>query len=442
VRVFTPGKLEFKHAYSQIILSALKERSNQTFSQIYKQLSESYPGINLGDSTVSDHLKRLVEAGRIDNDDNGRYSLTLDTKFELELFDSFELEPVKSKREPRSLYESEDKDKDKNKKACLLVLLQAASGTQRFKVVNEPVLGAIARYNPVTRRDEPLVSYKQPGVTIKEILEHTDIGHGGLFRHVNFTSTTTRDYVEILRNEFGLPINNTVRNGEFGIEITDEGFRGFLELFGAMIFQVQLRIKDTIANGIFNILYKKEIENTNNISRKWVKHLQPSYSFQQKDATRWYLAIYGEENLNHLYHNCERAFAEQIRDIEKNHNKQTKTKTKRDIGIRAKWKEIRRFIQNRARQIEQYDKSIIAYYHGYIKCDKIVDFPGGSEYRDKHYKYVINDMPEKYHLLTDILIKLAYPEFLQRFHETNPTLVEFTDALPKIKAEGIDETAP
>jgi hypothetical protein len=326
---------------------------------------------------------------------------------------------VKSKREPRSPCEGEDRNKNNNKNAYLLVLLQAASGTRRLKVVNKPV--------------PHLIITKQPRVTMKEILEHSDIGHGGLFRHVNFTSTTTKDYVETLRNGFGLPINNPVRNGEFGIEITDERFSEFLELFGAMISQVQLRIKDTIANGIFNILYKKEIKNTNYINRKWIKHLQPSYSFQQKEATRLYLSLYGRERLNHLYHNCERAFAEQICEIEngesnENNDDDKPLGIKRDKGIRAKRKEIRKFIQNRARQIEQYDKSIIAYYHGYIKCDKIVDFPGGSEYLDRYYKYVRNDMPKR---LMNILMKLVYPEFLRRYHQTNQKLIEFADALPE-----------
>lgn len=427
--------MQFEHVYNKIIVSGLKEVNNQRFTQIYKRLSESYPGISIGYTTVSNHLKKLMEAGYITKD-KGLYSLTPDIRFELESFDSFE--PVKSKREPRSPHENEDKYK--NKKACLSVLLQAASGTLRFKVVNEPVLGALVRYNPVTRRVESLVTYKQPGVTMKEILEHTDIAHGGLFRHMNFTAT--RDYVEILRNEFSLPINNTVRNGEFGIEITDERFREFLELFGAMISQVQLRIKDIIANGIFNILYKKEIQDMNNINRKWIKHLQPSYSFQQKEATRWYLEMYGEKDLNHLYHNCKRAFAEQIREIEKrksngnnDDNERKHTKTKVYIDIRAKRKEIRRFIQNRAYQIEQYDKSIIAYYHGYIKCDKIVDFPGGSEDLDRYYKYVRKDMPKRLINIINILMKMVYPEFLQRSHHTNPNLIKFTKGLSNYKDE-------
>jgi hypothetical protein len=204
-----------------------------------------------------------------------------------------------------------------------------------------------------------------------------------------------------------------------------------------MISQVQLRIKDTIANGIFNILYKKEIQKTNNINRKWIRHLQPSYSIQHKEVTRWYLDMYGERELNRLYHNCKCAFAEQICKIEKgktnenNGDKERKhIKTKVHIGIRAKRKEICRFIQNRARQIEQYDKSIIAYYHGYIKCDKIVDFPRGSEYRDMYYKYVRNYMPKRLINIINILVKMVYPEFLRRYHQTNPKVIEFMDGLP------------
>lgn len=159
--------MEFKHAYDQIILSELKEKSNRTFGQIYKRLSWVYPGISIGDSTVADHLKRWVEAGLVVKGDKGRYSLTPATKVEFELFGS--IEPVKSRREPRSPNES-DEDKDKNKKACLVFVLQAI-GTQRIKIVNEPV--------------PHLVIYKQAGVTTKEILEHTDIAQGGLFRHVN-----------------------------------------------------------------------------------------------------------------------------------------------------------------------------------------------------------------------------------------------------------------
>jgi hypothetical protein len=156
-----------------------------------------------------------------------------------------------------------------------------------------------------------------------------------------------------------------------------------------------------------------------------------AYSFQQKEATRWYLALYGRERFDRLYHNCERAFAEQIHGIRKGmhneNNDDNKNLTKTDIAVGVKRKEIRRFIQNRAVQIEQYDKSIVAYYHGYIKCDKIVDFPEGSEYRDRYYKYVGNDMPKRF---INIVMNLVYPEFLRIYHQTNQKLIEFTETLP------------
>ena len=89
-----------------------------------------------------------------------------------------------------------------------------------------------------------------------------------------------------------------------------------------------------------------------------------------------------------------------------------------ELGTRSrdkKPKDIRKIIrEDRAEReswIKQYDKTIIAFYHGLYKCDRLVpDPPWGSQskpYGQRMYNayrhYVRNDMSKEYHYLMDCL---------------------------------------
>jgi hypothetical protein len=97
-------------------------------------------------------------------------------------------------------------------------------------------------------------------------------------------------------------------------------------------------------------------------------------------------------------------------------------------------KKLRQYIQSKKDEILQTDKNIIALYYGLIKCERYVDAPVLEKYNryDDYYDYVKRKMPEKYHHLTDTLMRVIYPNFLQRYHNTNPKLVEFKESLPPI----------
>lgn len=407
--------MPYKHEYDHIIVSGLI-KGKLNFSQIYQLLlNKSYPGIS--ETTVSRHLTKLVDDGMVQKDKQPNrshnevyYSLSLATKLELEFFDSFE--PIKSYREPRSYVEMKEADR----KACLLTLLLAASGTEFIKVVNEPVVGAAVRYNRVTGRYETLVGQMVDGVTHQDIVEHNDMR--SLFRHVDFTKS--KNYVKILKNDFNFrdvleEVHRDGGNGNMVIKITDERLRMFLTFCEVMLSDVDFRMAETLKIGIVRALYKK---GSLSLTELTVSDLARSFSVLEQETFKWYIDMCGRDEFNRLYNQCKMWSV----------NNQIKG------GIRAKKREIRKFIQNTAHQIERWDKDIIARYHGHIKCDKIVDFPRGVHIYKEYRDYVRNIMSEKYRLLMNCLLKMVYPEFLRKHHGDDPKLKQFIESLPNLDA--------
>jgi hypothetical protein len=137
----------------------------------------------------------------------------------------------------------------------------------------------------------------------------------------------------------------------------------------------------------------------------------------------------GRESFNQLYNNCKRAIVEKS-DIDSDLKKRGDIKTKTKITT------VRKLVEKNMRLVEQWDKNIIAYYRGLIECDKIVDFPGsngGYMYSNEYHNYrdyVRNVMSRRYHDLMDSLLKMVYPEFLQKFHKNDPKLKQFIESLP------------
>jgi hypothetical protein len=100
---------------------------------------------------------------------------------------------------------------------------------------------------------------------MKEVLDHRNIGLGGLFDHVNFTQLLRKDdSVEMIQNALGLD-NNTVRRiirkDEHGIEIAikiiDGLLNDFITMCACMISWIHSRLSGTVSVALFNALYKK-----------------------------------------------------------------------------------------------------------------------------------------------------------------------------------------
>ena len=160
------------------------------FTQIYNLVCDQvYPTVSK--KTISRWLVKLIEEEIIQKDDRPRirnevyYSLTPARIFERQLF-------PKSKEELVLTSDAEGQQ-EADQKACILVLLQAALDTELPKFTDEPKLGAAYCYNPVTGRNQYLIGDKLTGVTTKEVSEHTNIGLGGLFDHVNFSQLLRKD---------------------------------------------------------------------------------------------------------------------------------------------------------------------------------------------------------------------------------------------------------
>ncbi|MFL6455121.1 MAG: hypothetical protein ACJ71L_14115, partial [Nitrososphaeraceae archaeon] len=108
------------------------------------------------------------------------------------------------------------------------------------------------------------------------------------------------------------------------------------------------------------------------------------------------------------------------------------------LSKNAMKKKMHEYIQNRKDALLQLDKNIIALYYGLIKCEIYVDAPVLQKEEEKYhryeryYNYVKRDMPKEYRHLIDILMKVIYPRFLQKYHSTNRKLVDFQESLPPV----------
>lgn len=229
--------------YGRIIENGIANTPKNTlnFTQIYNLVrDQSCPTVSK--TTIRRWLRRLEEEEIINREGGHRmrnqvyYSLTDARIFEREFFGS----ESKSKQNVELTSYIEEGQQEADKKVCILILLQAALDTVLPKFTNEPELGGVYCYNPATGRNECLVGEKLDGVTMKEVLDHRNIGLGGLFDHVNFTQLLRKNnYIEIIQEELGLK-NNTIRmtfrkdeNG-IGIKINDGPLNDYINICACM----------------------------------------------------------------------------------------------------------------------------------------------------------------------------------------------------------------
>jgi len=330
------------------------------------------------------------------------YHLSYSTQQELR-FGIFE--GVKSKREVRKHYEEIKNESlsntEKNKKMYLLLLLQSASGSSRWRVVDKTEPGLSSRYNPRTRRYETIEQYELPGVTIGDIVGHKHEGHDHIFQHENFEESETESCIKILQEEFDLynkikPIYR--ENGEVGIEIIDDLLKEFFQMCGAIFAYVDIRVSKTL-------VCKRGV-------RKGLL----------LDALKWFISFFGRDRLNSLYNRMERDLAQRIDLFKKDKNIMKVKKRTRKI--------ISDYFASFLHEIEEWDKLIISTYHYRIKCDKKYRHTS-KKYLSKYDKYCdyVNSLCEKHIVLIDNLLEMVYPRFLRRYHQTNPRLLAFTNRL-------------
>jgi DNA-binding Lrp family transcriptional regulator len=447
------NQILYQHEYDDIIVRGIWRNKGKrlNFSQIHRLLCESNPGVSVSETTVSKHLKILEkeEILKHKKESYNRYNqtyyyLTDAAKLELRWSDSFR--PVRARTKPTG--ELKNIAKDYEIKAFILTLLRAASGTELPMVVNESVvnesvqeatakdslLGAVAIYNQTTRKYEYLKGEKVEEVTHQDMVAHNDMM--SLFRDVDFTKS--KDYVEILQTEFGLQdaievITRRGNNGD-GIKITHRWLKEFLVQCECMLSWVGLRIRQTLIIRFMDVLYKDGIVDLSSIPLSL-----PRIGTFEREAFKWYIDIEGRKAFNSLYDGCIKLFVEKMSDMESSNeldssSSSTSTSTSRN---KRKQREIRKFIrEDRAKResgIKQWDKTIIAYYHGLYKCDRIIPNPPGEwghhvykEYRD----YVRKFMSEKYRRFMDYLSEMLYPEFLQKRHGNDSELKQFVESLP------------
>lgn len=440
-----------RHEYDDTIVRGIWKTKGErlNFGQIHRLLCESYPGVNVSETTVSKHLKILEKEGMLKHKKDESYKrynqtyyyLTNAAKLELRLFDSFR--PVKARTKPTG--ELKHIAKDYEIKACLLTLLRAASGTELPMVVNVPVrdatpkdsrLGAVTIYNQTTRKYEYLRGEKVEGVTHQDMVAHNDMV--SLFTDVDFSKS--RNYVKILQEKFGLgdAIEVITRHGNNadGIKIAHRWLREFLVQCECMLSWVGLRIRQTLIIRFMDVLYKDGIVDLSSFP------LPRIGTFEHK-AFRWYIDIEGRRAFDSLYDGCTKSFAKRLSDIESNNELGSRGSTSRN---KRRQREIRKFIrEDRTRResgIKQWDKIIIAYYHGLYKCDRIIpDPPWGYHHMYKEYRdYVREFMSEKYRRLMGYLSEMLYPEFLLKQYEKDSELKQFVESLPDAYADADSET--
>jgi DNA-binding HxlR family transcriptional regulator len=393
------------------------------FTQIYNLVCDQLcPTVSK--TTIRRWLRRLEEEEILIRDGGHNihnevyYSLTPARIFERQLF-------PRSKEESVPTFNIEGQQ-EADKKACILVLLQAALDTVSPKFTDEPELGAVYCYNPATGRNQYLVGGKLTGVTTKEVLEHTNIGLGGLFDHVNFSQLLRKDdCVVTIQDVLGLE-NNTIRRvlreeeNRIAIKINDGPLNDLMAMCACMTTWIHSRLRDTITVALLNVLYKK-----GNLSNPAPASFFSN--FEQK-AFKSYLSLYGRRKLDYEFKSCKESFTKLTDNVVEQNSCEKK------LSKNSMKKKLREYIQKRRDEILQSDKNIIALYYGLIKCERYVDAPVLEKFNryDDYYDYVKIKMPEKYHHLTDTLMKVIYPNFLQRYHNTNPKLVAFKESLPPV----------
>jgi DNA-binding HxlR family transcriptional regulator len=444
----------YNHLIDEKIVDELYKKGTRTASDFYDLLNKSYPGISWT-TVLKQHLMRLCDVGIIKKSSVPRpnneksYSLTPAAEFQLE-YDIFQ--GVKSKSEDPA--KKEETHQNKYRKILTLLLLQAASGSSCWKVMQKIEPGLVGRRNPETGRHEWLESSNEKGVTVLDIVQSRDHSNDGLFSHINFNeSDVDRCYDKLVKDDKELS-NIIVRyhrdNGETAFGIKDDMLCNLIRCCSSLL-SVD-RIEDTL-----KLVILKSYKSLCSTSLKSVRQSRFIH-----DVFEWYISLFGQKRFNLLYAKTRvlqmkcrlnnevtfrrldlRAFCDTHEyglSNEDKYNRLYDMMVKEEETIIAdessrlrkrkrkeEKKKLKELIQSIEEQIRSGDESILHTYHCRILCDK---YEAG--YPEKYTDFVGNmsDMSDRYSHLRDIVIDICYPEFLRKEHKHNPELIKYVKSLP------------
>jgi hypothetical protein len=242
------------------------------------------------------------------------------------------------------------------KAACLLLLLvQGASGTLYLS----PVTDREAEPGDIIIANKPFYSYKKRGFSIKDLVEHKDIGHAWMFDHVSFTESEIEKLVKYLMEEHDPPaLIKVEQEGEEGgggeetrYEITDQSLAEIVGCCGHMLFAAQERT-----------LYK------------W-RYIEGPYP--ETGELNWYGLVFGRIKALDLF--------EEVKKTRQSQKEEEKTTTDAAASI-----------EHAKKDIEAFDESIDKLYK------EIMD-PKYSDIRNTYYPALVKG-----------LLELAYPQFSRK----------------------------
>jgi hypothetical protein len=378
------------------------------------------------------------------NNEKG-YSLTPATEFQLEYNI---LEGLESKREDPA--KKEETQQNKYRKILTLLLIQAASGSSRWKVTQKFEPGLVGRRNPETGRHEWLESSNEKGVTASDIVQSRDHSNDGLFSHINFNeSDVDRCYNKLVKDDkelFNIIVRYHRDNGETAFGIKDD-----------MLCNHIISCSSLLAVDRIEATLKLVILKSYKLCSSSLKSIRQSRFIH--NAFEWYVCLFGQKRFNLLYAKMRvlqmkcrlnnedtfrrldlRAFRytrEYGLSNEDMYNRLYAMMVKEEETIIAsessrlrkkrreeEKKKLKEQVQSIEEQIRMWDEYILHGYHCRILCDK-----EERGYPEK-YRDFAKDMPNRYSNLRDIIINICYPEFLRKEHKHNPELIKYVNSLP------------
>jgi hypothetical protein len=296
------------------------------------------------------------------------------------------------------------------------------------------VYGFLLLHNTRTGQREAYESYTEEGVTPEDLVESRNTRIDGSLFTGNLTELEVQELMNILKKEFGFrpEMTKIVReNRNIGIHIVDDSLRDFITNLLVILGDVDSRAEDIFKLDIYVRLYEKEISGKEIRNRKvWKKYLR-----QYKEMYKWYILIFGKRGRerfnflsNYIKNNYNDFLKRQIQEQKYNDN----TKSRNIIIKREKTKELHNRLQGAIHGISLWDKSIVTIYHNRIKCDKS-DQSISQESQPRHQMYCnyVRTMPQNHGIFMNKFIEMVYPDFLKKYHQTDPELIEYTNKLPE-----------
>ena len=459
---------KYKRQLDNLIISELRHKTC-TCIELCKLFNSQK--IKVRRPTVSEHLARLCKheiikkSSASEKYNKRNYSLAPATLFQLK-YNVFNFEAVETQRgDP---IRREETQQTKNKKILTLLLLQAASGSSRWKVAQEFKPGLVGWLNPKTRKHEWLETYNETGVTAMDVIQSRDHSNAGLFSQISFNEADVEEcYNELISEYEGLSdiIRKSFRhNGESEFYIEDNNMRSLI-LSCASILSID-RIENTLKLAILSSS-KDEM-----LPRSYSKLKLGSRSTRQSkiihESLEWYVASFGQERFNTLYAQtvitkmkCNLNSEDIYRQLEQKairdqyeyglsyeemydilyvmmlQEVETITATESTRQRRKRGKEEMRMLNREIELLEKYtmelDISLLHNYHCRVMCEKRDKWESGG-----HCDFLEN-IPDGHHdgyrFIRDMLLDIVYPEFLRKEHRNNPELVKYVCSLPDNKVK-------